>query len=89
VALFPDCVSERGSRHLRELIRLKAQGCGRCRCSACSAATCARCARRRHRLRIRPPAARGDRRRRRGARLSRDRSPGRDPARGADTGRCP
>ena len=26
VALFPDCVSERGSRHLRELIRLKAQG---------------------------------------------------------------
>ena len=27
VALFPDCVSERGSRHLRELIRLKATGC--------------------------------------------------------------
>jgi sugar fermentation stimulation protein A len=26
VALFPDCVSERGSRHLRELARLKAQG---------------------------------------------------------------
>ena len=26
VALFPDCVSERGSRHLRELIRLKALG---------------------------------------------------------------
>jgi sugar fermentation stimulation protein A len=26
VALFPDCVSERGSRHLRELIRMKAQG---------------------------------------------------------------
>lgn len=26
VALFPDCVSERGSRHLRELIRLKARG---------------------------------------------------------------
>ena len=26
VALFPDCVSERGSRHLRELIRLKGQG---------------------------------------------------------------
>ena len=26
VALFPDCVSERGSRHLRELMRLKAQG---------------------------------------------------------------
>ena len=26
VALFPDCVSERGTRHLRELIRLKAQG---------------------------------------------------------------
>lgn len=26
VALFPDCVSERGSRHLRELIRLKSQG---------------------------------------------------------------
>lgn len=26
VALFPDCVSDRGSRHLRELIRLKAQG---------------------------------------------------------------
>jgi sugar fermentation stimulation protein A len=26
IALFPDCVSERGSRHLRELIRLKAQG---------------------------------------------------------------
>ena len=26
VALFPDCVSERGSRHLRELIRLKEQG---------------------------------------------------------------
>ena len=26
VALFPDCVSERGSKHLRELIRLKAQG---------------------------------------------------------------
>jgi sugar fermentation stimulation protein A len=26
VALFPDCVSERGSRHLRELIRMKSQG---------------------------------------------------------------
>jgi sugar fermentation stimulation protein A len=26
VALFPDCVSTRGSRHLRELMRLKAQG---------------------------------------------------------------
>ncbi len=26
VALFPDCVSERGSKHLRELIRLKAHG---------------------------------------------------------------
>ena len=26
VALFPDCVSERGSRHLRELMRLKAHG---------------------------------------------------------------
>jgi sugar fermentation stimulation protein A len=26
VALFPDCVSERGSRHLRELMRLKARG---------------------------------------------------------------
>jgi len=26
VALFPDCVSERGSRHLRELMRLKANG---------------------------------------------------------------
>jgi sugar fermentation stimulation protein A len=26
VALFPDCVSERGTRHLRELIRLKSQG---------------------------------------------------------------
>lgn len=26
VALFPDCVSERGSRHLRELMRLKAKG---------------------------------------------------------------
>ena len=26
VALFPDSVSERGARHLRELIRLKAQG---------------------------------------------------------------
>lgn len=26
VALFPDCVSDRGSRHLRELIRLTAQG---------------------------------------------------------------
>ena len=26
VALFPDCVSERGSKHLRELVRLKAQG---------------------------------------------------------------
>jgi sugar fermentation stimulation protein A len=26
VALFPDCVSDRGSRHLRELIRLKGQG---------------------------------------------------------------
>ena len=26
VALFPDCVSERGSRHLRELMRLKAGG---------------------------------------------------------------
>ena len=26
VALFPDCVSERGARHLRELMRLKAQG---------------------------------------------------------------
>jgi sugar fermentation stimulation protein A len=26
VALFPDCVSERGSRHLRELIRLKRGG---------------------------------------------------------------
>jgi sugar fermentation stimulation protein A len=26
VALFPDCVSDRGARHLRELIRLKALG---------------------------------------------------------------
>ena len=26
VALFPDCVSERGSKHLRELMRLKARG---------------------------------------------------------------
>ena len=26
VALFPDCVSARGSKHLRELIRLKARG---------------------------------------------------------------
>ena len=26
MALFPDCVSERGSRHLRELMRLQAQG---------------------------------------------------------------
>ena len=26
VALFPDCVSERASKHLRELLRLKAQG---------------------------------------------------------------
>jgi len=26
VALFPDCVSDRGSRHLRELMRLKAGG---------------------------------------------------------------
>ena len=26
VALFPDCVSERGSRHLRELMRMKAAG---------------------------------------------------------------
>jgi sugar fermentation stimulation protein A len=26
VALFPDCVSERGARHLRELSRLKARG---------------------------------------------------------------
>jgi len=26
VALFPDCVSERGSRHLRELIRMKSRG---------------------------------------------------------------
>jgi sugar fermentation stimulation protein A len=26
IALFPDCVSERGSRHLRELIRLRAHG---------------------------------------------------------------
>jgi sugar fermentation stimulation protein A len=26
VALFPDCVSERGTKHLRELIRLKARG---------------------------------------------------------------
>ena len=26
VALFPDCVSERGSRHLRELMRLRARG---------------------------------------------------------------
>jgi len=26
IALFPDCVSERGSRHLRELIRMKSRG---------------------------------------------------------------
>jgi len=26
VALFPDCVSERGTKHLRELMRLKAKG---------------------------------------------------------------
>jgi len=26
IALFPDCVSERGARHLRELMRLKAAG---------------------------------------------------------------
>ena len=26
VALFPDCVSERGTKHLRELVRLKARG---------------------------------------------------------------
>jgi sugar fermentation stimulation protein A len=26
VALFPDCVSERGARHLRELMRMKAHG---------------------------------------------------------------
>jgi sugar fermentation stimulation protein A len=26
IALFPDCVSARGTRHLRELIRLKAEG---------------------------------------------------------------
>src|SRR5438045_998600 len=26
IALFPDSVSDRGTRHLRELIRLKAQG---------------------------------------------------------------